>query len=754
LNPSSDPSRKPSVTPSSKPSQDPSIAPSASPSSSTRPSVEPSAVPTLKPSDLPSLTPSSQPSYCSEHRGKTFFFQIFTLCLKLEVFVGGTLSVGQYTQTTCNSANNNLEALSHFTSQSYDQAFYDGTWSGNFTFTEDDTLYEPRLIILHLDNNPNVQDYIGQVRLPPVQCTPSEVPSDQPSVLPSNISSPMPSNEPSAAPSLSPSAVPSAFPSVMPSLLPSASPSDIPSSQPSYCSEHRGKTFFFQIVQFCLKLEVFVGGTLSVGQYNALTCNSANNNLVALSHFTSESYGKAFYDGTWSGNFTFIEDDTLYDPALTILHLDNDPTVQDFVGIVRLPPVQCTPSEVPSDQPSALPSGKPSQYPSSKSSDKPSLKPSSTPSSSPSSNPSDYPSSKPSDKPSLKPSSMPSAMPSSSPSSKPSESPSDKPSYKPSSIPSFMPSSMPSLSPSSKPSASPSDKPSVVPSSMPSLEPSQYPSILPSAVPSTFPSILPSLLPSVSPSATPSGRPSLVPTSTTSSNPPSTLVVPSRAPSYVPSLSPTGGSSSQAPYPSEMPSQYPSEMPSQYPSEMPSELPSEMPSEMPSQHPTCKNAKKSVQIKGPVKVNGKDEEIQFKPDPGPDGKKGVIPRKFISVLGLPFETTTKKVCKEFTLKSECTASKEPKKNPAPDCEVTIELSYCDKGKNCGGGKDDGCRSGTITAKGQGAKQYTITGGGGDFRKKPKGTFDAEFVPKVKGDPKSDVEVLDKVDINFSFIDPC
>jgi hypothetical protein len=187
-------------------------------------------------------------------------------------------------------------------------------------------------------------------------------------------------------------------------------------------------------------------------------------------------------------------------------------------------------------------------------------------------------------------------------------------------------------------------------------------------------------------------------------------------------------------------------MPSELPSEMPSELPSEMPSEMPSQHPTCKTELETVRIKGPVQeVDGtKSEQIQFVPI----DKKGITRRNFESVLVLPFETTKKQVCKEFTLKSTCHPSKDPKK-PAPECEVTIELSYCDKGKHCGGGKEDGCRTGTITAKGQGAEQYKITGGTGDFVDAD-GTFDAEFVPVVKGDPKSDVKLLDKVDINFCF----
>jgi hypothetical protein len=202
-------------------------------------------------------------------------------------------------------------------------------------------------------------------------------------------------------------------------------------------------------------------------------------------------------------------------------------------------------------------------------------------------------------------------------------------------------------------------------------------------------------------------------------------------------------------YPSEMPSELPSEMPSELPSEMPSqypsEMPSELPSEMPSEHPTCKIELETVRIKGPVQVNGKPQ-IKFVPidKKGTDPKKDP-PRKFKSKPDAPFETTKKRVCEEFTLESKCHPSKDPNKK-APVCDVTIKLSYCDKGKNCGGGKDDGCRTGTIIAKGQGAEQYKITGGTGDFVDAD-GTFDAE---SILNPPKTDVLELDKVDINFCF----
>jgi hypothetical protein len=238
---------------------------------------------------------------------------------------------------------------------------------------------------------------------------PSFLPFDKPSDTPSDLPSAPPSFSPSDIPSFLPSNVPTMFPSRLPSSTPSRDPSSLPSVSPtSTCpiSEFAGRSFFFQMLNACYKIEIYEGGHLYADINDKDCSNPQIDTSRPLSHFSNALENKAIFSNNkdpnkWSGRFIVVEDSIISSESIEISLLNFDtmkfemllktakcvqaPSMSPSSLATNLPSVSSIPSYVPTRESSSHPSSTPSLIPS--------VLPSSSPSSSLSYNPSTSPSS-------------------------------------------------------------------------------------------------------------------------------------------------------------------------------------------------------------------------------------------------------------------------------------------------------------------------------------------------------------------------
>ena len=238
----------------------------------------------------------------------------------------------------------NMQVLSNLKNYTDGIAYFDGTWSGEVLFKEDKDLsmIESNLILRSL--NENNQIFELEILLP--SC-------DAPSMSPTLVRSQVPSNLPTLGPSLIASGIPSLKPSVVPSMSPSSLPS-IDNKCP--IEEVSGKTYFFKITASCLKVELFVGGKLSILRTNEECSGSFSSPPIetAVSFYESSSGEKAVFSsgslGTngWDGDLFFLQN-AISDSIETNVNL-LDTLNQIFSVDVILPSCQA-PSLSPSTAP-------------------------------------------------------------------------------------------------------------------------------------------------------------------------------------------------------------------------------------------------------------------------------------------------------------------------------------------------------------------------------------------------------------------
>ena len=539
------------------------------------------------PSPLPSTVPSSFSGCDSDEfiGSEIYVFQDeYSICFKIEVFVGGNMYLDtDTTNTECTAASTQGAALGLFsllTEVTDKTIIFEAEkplWSGELSFSTSNNGETTDKILSNFTLNSAESIFTGGLIVPACFS-----PSSYPSTVPSYTGSEVPSSIPSSHPTSLPSTSPSTFRSSIPTALQSPTPSSNPSLRPRCdVDEILGKTYFFEFIDsgnsLCLKVDFFSGGSLAVDPQN-LDCTEANSNpQTIISYFASFSDEVIIFEAGvlgasgWDGTFQLVKEGT----EIELSSLSMDGANKTFEAILTTP--SCTspstfPSEIPSNVPTMIPSIRPSRIPSIV----PTTIPSIHPSLKPSHIPSNFPSSTPSYLPSLLPSRLPSNAPSDFPTSIPSIQPSFLPSEVPSATPSINPTRVPSILPSITPSKGPSTNPSSIPSNFPSSFPSNFPSLIPSQVPSDQPSRNPSEAPSATPSINPTRMPSVLPS-----------IIPSEAPSSNPSSIPSNFPSSlTSNFPSFIPSQLPSDQPSRNPSDEPSFIASQIPSEDPTNSPT------------------------------------------------------------------------------------------------------------------------------------------------------------------------
>ena len=270
----------------------------------------PSTVPSFEPSAAPSILPTRVPECLVEEvSGKTYYLQILTLCLKVEMFSGGTLKIldsGTLTTPECGpdiSPAPEEELISYFDddlSSPLSACFTDklivgGGWNGDFRFTQD-TISDIQVNINTLDSQNKILDL--EVVLP--SC---EAPSSAPSI--------------SSAPSSMPSAT-----------CPAASFL----GQKYYTVTNVGGG------DICLELNLTVGQQVNKSNQPATACNETD--------FVSDS-GISVLDTVGSNTFTFIPGSFAYSGEI-IIKLDAsasapgitvtvDTVSSSFTGVLVVP---------------------------------------------------------------------------------------------------------------------------------------------------------------------------------------------------------------------------------------------------------------------------------------------------------------------------------------------------------------------------------------------------------------------------------
>jgi len=81
---------------------------------------------------------------------------------------------------------------------------------------------------------------------------------------------------------------------------------------PCFSKDLSGKTVYVPVMNFCLKLEMFDGGSLVVDASDPECTNSVHNGQMVASDFDYIRGNKVYYkkSGGWNGVFEFLKDDT------------------------------------------------------------------------------------------------------------------------------------------------------------------------------------------------------------------------------------------------------------------------------------------------------------------------------------------------------------------------------------------------------------------------------------------------------------
>jgi hypothetical protein len=233
------------------------------------------------------------------------------LCLKVETFVGGGISVKTNPDLTlvdfCDDESNYLK-ISDFDSYTTTQATYVSSekpvdWSGTAHFIGNSTITESELkfLIMNGSGSANPLTFEVRIKVPVIKgcesASPSLTPKDQsafPSLLPSVLLSKLPSMIPSVPPSRKRSSQPSAVPSYTPSFLPSNVPSSAPSNAPSYDAGNLIDNDMYFTVHFtCIKVGFRSGGIIESQHGNISNCDrNGFNGVYSLSEYDSASGNK------------------------------------------------------------------------------------------------------------------------------------------------------------------------------------------------------------------------------------------------------------------------------------------------------------------------------------------------------------------------------------------------------------------------------------------------------------------------------
>ena len=191
--------------------------------------------------------------------------------------------------------------------------------------------------------------------------TPTSIPTRTPSVMPSLKPSTTPSSIPSLSPSSSPSNVPSLTLTSVPSEVPSLDPTDAPDC---FFDEIKGQSYYAMTFNLCLEVDMF-GGAISlvnVAAENCLLEYVFSAHKITLSDLVTpvdglncifEFDGSAYGNNGYSGNVTFVEDETVTGTEVVVLSAD--PTDRLFEFMIRLPSCHA-PSVMPSNLHSLVPS--------------------------------------------------------------------------------------------------------------------------------------------------------------------------------------------------------------------------------------------------------------------------------------------------------------------------------------------------------------------------------------------------------------